>query len=414
MVNVSQETRSLIFTTGWFLMGVKSVQVGRKVKTVMATDIMRHIGVNHNEPKLPASRHRACYGYLSEKTCRRWWNRRNEFTKTGEFKQRKRSGRPRHGRFANETAIQETIQEILKIKVGEHLDDVLTRLGIKSGTTVRKYLKNVILWVSPQKQHAYDNDEVKKKRLEYAKFACTASWKPTHQIRDATFIDHKAVGWFGSNRQHNKIPKLRGQRLPTTKDTVKYLLKNPHLMTYFAVNTSGVSSFIHAFKRPKKRGGGNTVDLWNVDEDDCLEAWKDNFKLFCEQSDSDYVIADGCKMQHSKKMKDWFDSNHLRLHPSACRPENIKNGYPPYSHCFMPLDHKIFGCYQSMISKQTRELEKEGTFDIWHDSRLAQLHDIITETFENSYIESIAVDAIRDYGLVCKKVYDLEGDIRGI
>ena len=71
-------------------------------------------------------------------------------------------------------------------------------------------------------------------------------------------------------------------------------------MTYFACNKSGVACFIHANKRPKLRGVGDTVDIWSIDSDDCVEAFENEFIQFMKDTNSNYCIMDGVKMQHTK------------------------------------------------------------------------------------------------------------------
>lgn len=195
-----------------------------------------------------------------------------------------------------------------------------------------------------------------------------------------------------------------------------YLLHNPGLMVYFACNKNGVSSYVHAFKRPKKRGrGAQMVDVWKVDTLDCIEAFERNFAIFMKETESDFVIADGAKMQHSKGFVDFLNDNDITIHPSSGKPHNIKNGFPPYSHPFMPLDYRVFAPFQQDISKQCKVFDLTYQFGgLQYDTRTARLHSIINQTFETEVYEKLASDAIKNYGKTCQEVIARLGDIRGM
>ena len=395
--NISPATRALILKTGY-----KLQTPGRKVKY---TEIQRAIGTMHQEDYEDV---------LATRVIKKWWDQRGEFEQTARLSHRKRSGRPVHPAFCTPQRLDDVITFMLNLKDGQHQIDVMKHFDIKSKHTVIKHTKKYAKWVFPPQTHANDNADVQQKRVDYAEWAATRSYKPTKLILErATFIDHKCVPWFGSNRTHHKQFKLLGDTTANLTD-LKYLLKSPHLMTYFACNMLGIEHYIHATPRPKERGSGLTVDVWKVSEDDCIEAWEERFIPFMKETYSDYVICDGCKMQHTKAVKDLLEDNHIQLHPSACRPHNVRRGYPPYSHCFMPLDYRVFSKFQEDIHQQTMQMEEEFEYDLHTDNRLSRLYDIIEDTWHTSDMEVLARNTILQYGDISRRVVIANGRINDI
>ena len=191
-------------------------------------------------------------------------------------------------------------------------------------------------------------------------------------------------------------------------DVYFYDHHNPSLMAYFACNKHGTAVYIHGTKRPKKRGVGYTVDKKKVNSRECVKAWKEKLAAFMNATGSKYVICDGVKIQHTKLVKDYLFINHgIAVHPSACKPHNIKDGYPPYSHCFMPLDHRVFASYQQDISTKTKALAYTSK-----GPNLAKLYDIIIPTFCNQKMRDLARKTIESYSTVCQEVIKRKGSIK--
>lgn len=408
--NIKPETRSLILETGFKLEALKHKSGLKRTwrhnprsTKVKYTDIRNDIGANHTEPH---------NGLLNCRVVKRWWDRRGEFRATATLLHGFRSGRPIHEAINTPEKLQAVVDFCLGLKIGEHQPRVLAEFDM-SITTLRKYTKNLISWVFPPKQHVNDNAEVQQKRVDYANWATTKRWQPTQRVRNATYLDHKMVSWLGLNRTHYMQAKLKGGTCESLMP-LKYLLNSPAIMTYFACNIRGVSIYMHVLQRAKKRGGGNTVDKWRVDQDDVIDAFKDNFLQFMKDTDSDFLIMDGCRTQHSAKVYDFLEDEHIQVHPSAGKPYNAKNGYPPYSPCFMPLDHRVFAPFQQDISRQCKKFEETRTFDLYNDSRLALLYDIITPTFETAQYEQLAANDIMNYGKTCKAVIERNGKITGL
>lgn len=408
--NIKPETRALIIETGirleaekhnWGL--TRTWRHKPQSTKVKYTDIANAIGANHAE-----SHNRL----LNCRVVKRWWDKRRDFQATATLLHGPRSGRPIHSAIDTPQKLQGVVDYCLGLKVGEHQPHVLAQFDM-SINTLRKYTKNLISWVYPPKQHVNDTAEVQQKRVDYARWASTKTWQPTQRVKNATFIDHKMVSWLGLNRTHYMQAKLKTDTYENLMP-MSYLLNSPAIMTYFACNISGVSSYMHVWQRAKMRGSGNTVDVWKVDEDDCIEAFQGNFLQFMRESDSDFLIMDGCRTQHSAKVYDYFADNHIQVHPSAGKPRKTKNGYPPYSHCFMPLDHRVFAPFQQDISRQCQEFENTRTFDLYNDSRLALLYDIITPTFETARYEQLAANDIMNYGKTCRAVIERNGNIKGM
>eukprot|EP01083_Nonionella_stella_P182109 654294_1 len=87
--------------------------------------------------------------------------------------------------------------------------------------------------------------------------------------------------------------------------------------------------------------------------------------------------------------------------------------YPAYSHCFMPLDYRLFSPYQQTISTLTKRLERERAFNLYTDTRLSLLYDLITPNWETDEMIQMAANTIDNYGDVCRRVIELEGNIKG-
>ena len=189
------------------------------------------------------------------------------------------------------------------------------------------------------------------------------------------------------------------------------LMHNPSMMVYFAYNRNGVACYIHANKRRKKRGSGEAVDIWKVDWNDCEEAWRYKFIDFMNETESNYVVCDGVKMQYKQEIIDCVAECGINVHPSTTI--NADHGHPPCSHCIMPLDYRLFAPYQQAICEQTSKLEDEHNFTLNDDSRLALLYDLIEPTLINDEMIALARQTIDGYGDVCRRFIDKHGNIKG-
>jgi len=410
--NIKPETRSLIYRIGMEIFERKQRQTGRASKKVKISDIIKEIGSDHTEPH---------NNLLCRAVVKRWWGRGSEFESTAALVHQPRSGRPPHSAFDTPEKVDTVIQYCLDLLPGEHQKDVLEQFDINSVNTLYKYTSPRLSWVYPPRMHVNDNAAVEHTRLNFAHWATTAKGNPIMKVRNATFVDHKMVKYHGLNKRHIMVAKKKGGKLEHLEPQHVQLNQqhNPGLMTYFAANKNGVSSYIHAFKRPKKTrkaDGAEMVDVWKVDKDDCMEAFDRNFLTFMKETDSDFVIADCAAMQHCAEFVDFLSDNHITMHPSAAMPHNIKNGYPPYSHPFMPLDYRVFAPYQQDISKQCKVFDLTRTFKpaMENDTRQALLHGIINKTFETDVYKKLAADAIKNYGKTCMEVIAREGNITGM
>ena len=365
---------------------------------IKCTDIRERIGNNHYENH---------NNYINIKTIRYWWNKRTVFEETGKLDHKPRSGRPIHAAFATESKKEEVVDYCLNLPMGYHQDDVCEYFDIDSVKTLRKHTKNDINWVYAPKEHYRDNDEVKQKRIDFANWCLTPGGRLKKIVKDATFVDHKMVHFYGLNKRHFMQAKRIGDDY-SNLDPHDYSTHDIGLMAYFACNRKGVAAFIHSKKRRKKKGRGFMVEINNnIDNTDVIDAFKKEFISFMQSTNSNYVIADGVKCQHKKSVYDYLGGYDIKVHPSACKPNNIRNGYPPYSHCFMPLDHRVFAPYQAEIYQVVRD-----EWDKYPYSRHLFLYDKIKKIYETDKYMMIAENAIANYAKVCKDVIKRGGDIK--
>lgn len=388
--NIQARTRVLIVKVGYQIQAEIIQQQGLpfdadpKIKFV---DIQRRIGTNHPEGH---------NNLLNIKTIKKWWNRRHEFEETGNLNHAPRSGRLKHAAFASDQKIQEVVNFCLNLKFGEHQEDVLKKFGC-SKDTLYKYTKQFISWVYSPRQHASDNEAVKQQRINYANWCLTPTGRLIKKVDGATWLDHKLATYFGLNKRHWMQAKIKGD---TTEwlEAVLYMLHNPGIMGYFAANKHGVACYIHANKRRKQRGSGNTVDVWSVDTDDCIEAWENEFLEFMDDTNSNYVIVDGVRMQHAPALIDFLDDHHIQVHPSATGSNASEIGYQSYSHPFMPQDYKMFSIYQKNISNICKTYNPKET----DDSRLCFLYDLVKPQWETDFFVDLARETINNYANVCQ------------
>ena len=398
--HISIRTIVLILQTGYKLQAKKCLEQNIDLKSdvkIKYSDIIDAIGTDHFE------------GYirpLHRAPVKKWWDYRSVFAETGKIEHQKRSGRPTHPSFDSEEKIENVIEDVTNWGIGYHRQDALDKYNC-SKNTFRRHTKDKIVLVLPPKEHAYDNEEVKRKRVQFAKFCLTRLNNLKRLIRNATFVDHKYVGFYGLNRTHARQYKRIGETYENV-EPLDYELHNPSIMAYFACNRNGVKVFIHATKRRKRRGQGYTVDKRSsIDSDDVIEAFDEEFVAFMQQTNSNYVIADGVKIQHTQSVKNFLRENDLQMHPSNCHPHNTANGYPPYSHCFNPLDYRVFAPFQREISQLCRERNADSD-----DTKYVYLYDIIKSTFETDKYANLARDCINNYGNICKNIIQRKGDIK--
>ena len=345
--NLKPETRALIVRTGYQLQAVRNNKLGLPLNTntkVKYEAIREEIGNNHNEDH---------NNKLGNRAVKRWWNKRQEFQQTGSLEHAKRTGRPLHPAFATEEKRQQVIDKCYNLEEGEHQQDVMDAFGIKCKKTLTKHTPEVV-WVLPPKEHEKDDEVVKDLRVDYARWGLTETGRLTNKVKYATFVDHKKVTFFGWNKRHFMQAKPRG----ANKSGLIPLKHSHHatwLMGYFACNISGVASLIHDNKRRKKRGRGYMVDTWKIDHVDVMEAYEHEIIPFMNETGSDYVIADGVPMNHAQEVRDLLEEHEIRLHPSACRPHCIDDGYPACSHPCMPLDFRAFAPYQKEVCAYNKE-----------------------------------------------------------
>ena len=414
--NVSAATRALIIKTGYMIRVTQNIRRGLPEDTetkVKYVDIQRKIGKNHYENH---------DNVLDIKCVKHWWREREQFEKTGRLEHKPRSGRPKHKAFATEEKIEEVCEYAMNMPMGYHKADVMEKFDIRSKNTLDKYTRGRIVWVFSPYEHTRDNEEVKRKRVEYAQWALgvpprgrrgRGSLHCRQEVNNAMFVDHKMVCYFGLNRRHC----LQAKRIGADKSGLepwKYELHNPQIMTYFACHQLGVNAYMHAYKRPKKRGSGQTVDIWKVDSEDVIEAFENCFIPMARILDVDYVICDGVKMQHTKEVRDMVEEHDIRIHPSACAPHNVKNGYPPYSHPFMPLDHRAFAPYQQAMSKLCKQEYPDYALENDNDSKMCFLFDNIVKVWDTAEHWEICANTIANYGVTCQDIIDNEGNIKGL
>ena len=230
---------------------------------------------------------------------------------------------------------------------------------------------------------------------------------------NAVFVDHKLANFVGLNRTHCKQAKRVGAD-KSELEPYAYELHNPHIMGYYACHRSGTSCYRHAFKRKKKRGVGNTVDIWKITSEDVIEAFEYNFIPLARIVEADYFICDGVKIQHAQEVRDMCEEHEIRIHPSACKPHNIVNGYPPYSHCFMPLDHRAFAPYQQELSALCKAAYPQYANDNNDDGKLCFLFDNMVGVWDRLKYMNICAETIINYGDICEEVIEREGDIKGM
>ena len=97
--------------------------------------------------------------------------------------------------------------------------------------------------------------------------------------------------------------------------------------------------------------------------------------------------------------------------------EAINYGYPPYSHCFMPLDHddadhRTFGPFQQRISRRCREFDNTRQWGLLHDNEEALLYDIIEPLFMETSIVKLSVNDIAKYDDIAREVLRRNGNIK--
>ena len=191
-------------------------------------------------------------------------------------------------------------------------------------------------------------------------------------------------------------------------------LHNPHSMECYACHRGGVSCYRHAVKRRKKRGLGNAVDIWKIGSDDVIEAFEYNFIPFARIVEADYFICDGVKIQHAKEVRDMCEEYEIRIHPSACKPHNSSNGYPSYSHCFTPLDHRAFAPYQQDLSAPCKAAYSQYAEDNDDDVKMCFLFDNMVRVWDTLKYMNNCEEAINNYDTVCVEVIEREGDVKGL
>ena len=154
--------------------------------------------------------------------------------------------------------MNDAIEYMLNLRVGLHQADVCRRFNCSRNTLV-KYINKYVKWVYPPFDHANDNEDVWRKRVHYAHWAATASWRLTNRIRKATFVDHKMMNYFGRNRTHFMQAKRIGEGKGGLK-SLRYLMKtqNTLLKTKWKHSTNcGKSCIQHRTRMMMNRSSKN-------------------------------------------------------------------------------------------------------------------------------------------------------------
>eukprot|EP01084_Bolivina_argentea_P160568 279602_1 len=405
--NLLPETRMLIVKAGWNMQTEKRITNNLSANTspkIKYSAIQRAIGTNHNEPhdKL-----------LHRNSCKRWWDKRKDLETTGKLQHKKRNGRPIHPAFATEQKTEEVIEYCLtEMDMGDHQEDVMEEFGIKCPKTLRKHTKDKISMCYAPKHNAKDTQVTEQHRINFINRITTPTGQLTRKFAGGTHIDHKKASFYGNNKRHTMQYKIRGAD-KSKMIPYNYELNNPYLMGYYAANKGGVASYIHANKRPKKRGRGEIVDAWSVDRNDVLEAWDDEFLEFINQTEqytgSRLIICDGASMQHCPEVKEYFEDNEIELFPSA-RDEH--GGFPEYSHPCSILDRDLFGPYQKELSANAKM--DYPNYNSREYGKLCWLFDNMTSIWETDYRIEKAADAIDVYRDVMQQILDNDGSIKGL
>ena len=129
-----------------------------------------------------------------------------------------------------------------------------------------------------------------------------------------------------------------------------------------------------------------------------------------EDTDSNFVIADGVKLQHTQEVRDHLNLKETDLHPLLCSPHNRQDGYPPYSHPCMILDHGAFAPYQREVSKYCKEFYIRDS----DDGKLVYLFDHLENIWETDKYIDICCQAINNHAYTMQAIMLNEGDIKGI
>eukprot|EP01084_Bolivina_argentea_P160567 279600_1 len=405
--NLLPETRVLIVKEGWNLQAQKRIQNNLSLFSspkIKYSEIKRAIGTNHNEPHDKE---------LSRPSCKHWWDKRKDLELTGKLEHKKRTGRPIHPAFATEEKTEEVIDYCLnEMDIGDHQLDVMEQFEIKSAKTLRKHTKKIISMCYAPKKNAKSTEDTCQLRIDFINRITTPTGQLTRKFAGGTHVDHKKAAFYGNNKRHTMQYKRKGDD-KSKMIPYNYELNNPYLMTYFAANKGGVTCYIHANKRLKKRGVGEIVDCWNVDSDDVVQAWEDEFLDFMDSTEQytghRLVICDGVSMQHCPAVKDFFEDNEIELFPCA-RDEH--GGYPPWSHPCSILDRDLFGPYQKDLSAAAK-LDYPN-YNSREYSKLCWLFDNITPIWEtDNYVEKAAhaIDVYHDY---MQQILDNDGSIKGL
>ena len=398
-------TRALIVKTGILLQGIKisenqlPITANPKIKYVY---IQAAIELQHDEPQ---------HNLLGIRSIKTWWDRRYDFYETASINHRKRSGRPQHKSFTTRNKKDGVVDYCLGLPMGYHQKDVCDYFEIGCTKTLRKYTNKDISWVYSPKEHWNDDLDVKRKRINYANWCLTPSGKLRKKVRNATFIDHKRCCFYGINKRHSMQAKKRGADYMELEKQ-NYDLYNPSILVYFACNINGTSLYIHGNKKRRKKSNRHFIKSWTIDQD-VLEAFEEKFMDFMKKFQSDYIIADGARIQHTQQIVDYLQDNHIAIHPSACKPHNILNGYPPYSHTCMPLDFRAFAPLQQELSWKCKN-EYQEYYEETGNDKTCFIYDHVSSIWETEKYHELCRNAIMSYGDTIQQIINYEGDISSI
>ena len=154
------------------------------------------------------------------------------------------------------------------------------------------------------------------------------------------------------------------------------------------------------------------VDNITVDGLECIFAWKYKFIPFMQRTGQNMVVADGVAVQRQPIVQRYLKRFGINMVYAAKVKGEINYGYPPYSHCFMPLDHRTFGPFQQRISRQCREYDNTRQWGLLHDNKEALLYDLIEPLFMEPSIVKLSVNDIAKYDDIAREVLRRNGNIK--
>ena len=295
------------------------------------------------------------------RTITKWWDRRDEFDRTGVIARRPNPKGMMHGNchksFNDPIKLAHAIEICEDLEPGEHQGDAANTLGC-AVSTLRKHLRGKGCYKrSPRKQSRH-TPIVDQNRVNFVEFVLTpTTHKVRKQFRNATFVDAKWVCFYGFNKMHELQYRQYGSKKPLRP--IMDQMHNPKINCIISANQMDITVSILAVKRRKQRENGWMVDDIENNEQVMRVAVNRTTIPMMRRTNSNYVFMDNSSINHSGEVIQAFNNNQFNVHPTCTVDHPNPNGYPTYSPDVSILDGQVFGNLQEYVANEMKNMNIE-------------------------------------------------------